>query len=235
MSLSQLDDDLILLRGRLAQRERELAALREAAADAAEAAAWRLEAAQQEAAALRSALDEARALASDEAEPAAVGPLETVAAAAVPLSPAPSLAVSQFPAAIPGTQRRSLRRVMALPVWRLVRPVARPALWRVRSFFAADTLRELAALRAAQGAMQEAARDAVREALQEALSRVASPSAAGMEASCRTSGPKSWPWPRRHGGRALAVDGRAGARTRLSLCGHGGVSLRQTGWLAARS
>lgn len=183
MSLSQLDDDLILLRSRLAERERELAAVREAAADAAEAAAWRLEAARQEAAALRCALEEAHALASDEpeSEPVAEILAEVTTAATMP-SPAPSL-----PIAAP--RRRSLRRVMALPVWRLVRPVARPALWRVRNFFAADTLRELAALRAAQDAMQEAARDAVRDAVQEALGRIALPPAAGAEAPCQASGP----------------------------------------------
>ncbi len=190
MSLSQLDDDLIRLRGRLAERERELAAVREAAADAAEAASWRLEAAQQEAAALRGALDEARALANDEPEPAAEGPAEIVAVKAVPLPSAPSRPVSPLPAVAPGPRRRSLRRVVVLPVWRLVRPVARPVLWRARSFLTADALRELTTLRAAQDAMQEVTRETVREAVQEALSRAALPSKGRADdAPCRASGP----------------------------------------------
>ncbi|MBV9747310.1 MAG: hypothetical protein JO157_00700 [Acetobacteraceae bacterium] len=185
MSLSQLDNDLILLRSRLAERERELAAVREAAADAAEAAAWRLEAAHQEAAALRCALDEAGTLgAAVEPEPEQVAEIAAAitVAATTPLPPAPPLPIAP-------PRRRSLRRVMALPVWRFVRPVARPALWRARSFLAADTLRELAALRAAQDAMQEATRDAIRGAVQEALSRIAPPSNACAEPPCPALGP----------------------------------------------
>ena len=194
MSLSQLDDDFILLRGRLAERERDLAAVREAAADAAEAAARRLSAAQQEAVALRRALDEARALAIAEPEPEVEMLTEMVVAEAVTPS-TPPLSVSPLPETMTATsRRRSLRRVMALPVWRLIRPVARPLLWRARSFLTADAVRELAALRAAHEAMQEASRGAVRDAVQEALSGTASPSMAYAEeapqrAPRRGSGP----------------------------------------------
>jgi hypothetical protein len=129
---------------------------------------------------------------------------ERVVVEATPPSPVPFL-----PRAMPATlPRRSLRRVVALPVWRLFRPVARPMLWRVRSFLTADavrelaalraahetlqgaardTVRELAALRAAHEAQHEATRDAVRAALQEAVSRAAPPPMACVEAPCRTS------------------------------------------------
>ena len=190
MSLSQLDDDLIFLRGRIADRERELAAVHEAAADAAEAAAWRLQAAQREAAALRRALDEAHALANAAPEAATEELAAVMVVDAAPPPPAPSFPAPSLPVAVRGRSRRSLRRVVALPVWRLVRPVARPMLWRARSFLAADALRELATLRAAQEAMQEATRDAVREAVQEALSAAALPSRRDMEeAPCRISSP----------------------------------------------
>lgn len=160
MSLSSLDDDTALLRVRLAERERELSALREAATDAAEAAAGRLRAAREEAVALRTALEEA--LVPTPAESLVEAPAEVPVAEVVPLATIPAAPV-----------HRSLRRTLALPLWRLVRPVARPVLWRARTFFMADAVRELAVLRASQEAMQQA----VREAVQEALGCAASPPA----------------------------------------------------------
>jgi hypothetical protein len=52
--------------------------------------------------------------------------------------------------------RRMLRRAAAVSIWRLLRPIARPLLWRARTFFMADALRELAELGGAQQAMLEA-------------------------------------------------------------------------------
>ena len=197
MSLSQLDDDVFLLRRRLSERERELATVREAATDAAEAAALRIRAAQQEAAALRCALDEALALTIT--EPESIGEMltEMVVANAAPPSPSPAVSVpaSSAPVVLVGApataSRRSLRRVVALPVWRLIRPVARPMLWRARSFLAADSVREMAALRAAHEAMQDASREAIRDAVQDALSRAIQPpgTARVEEATRRPAGP----------------------------------------------
>lgn len=154
-------DEITHLRIRLAEQEREMAALREAASDAAEAAAARLRAARQDTAALQRALDEAQAgiARPAEAEPdwPAAAPLEVQEAHSVPL---PAVALQPAP-------RRGLGRAAVRPIWRLIRPIARPVLWRARSFLMADTVRELTGLRDSYQQMQQSMDDAVREAAAE--------------------------------------------------------------------
>lgn len=157
--LLSVPDETAPLRVRLAEQERELAALREAASDAAETAAARLRAARQDAAALRRALDETmQALAARPEADEAAQP-EVQEAASVPL---PALAPPSAP------QQHSLRRAAALPIWRLIRPIARPLLWRTRNFLMAGAVHELAELRATQQRMQRAMPGAAREAAEEA-------------------------------------------------------------------
>jgi len=152
-------DEAALLRIQLAEQAREMAELREAGSDAAEAAALRLRAARQEVAALRRALDEAQArAAAPAAREVVLDPPQAVSMAAKPVS------IQVPPATSP---RRAVRDGVAHPIWRLVRPVVRPLLWRARAFFTADALSGLAELRAAQEALQQAMRDASAAALDE--------------------------------------------------------------------
>ena len=185
MFLTRLDTEIIAARGLLAERERELEALRERAADDAETAARRLLAAQREIAALHRALDEAREV--GRAEPQAVPAAETADAR----PQAVDLLKVQPMQAPPQTserrhRRRSLRRAVALPIWLLVRPFARPLVWRARTFLMAETVQEITAVRVAQDAMRaaqdtihevtrSAIEDAARKIVEEALDRVAPP------------------------------------------------------------
>ena len=195
MFLTRLDAEIISARGLLAERERELEALRERAADDAETAAQRLLAARREIAALRRALDEAReaaraglpAVPAAEAEIADARPQAADACEVEPVQPVQ--APPQAPSGAPERHerlRRPLRRAVALPIWRLVRPFARPLIWRARTFLTAETTREIAAVRASQdalGAAQDTIHEATRAAIEnaarkvveEALDRVAPP------------------------------------------------------------
>lgn len=162
------EDELIRLRARLAERERELAGVREMAHDTEAAAASRLRAAKAEIAALQQALADALA-------PDAFDVTERMDAAAESAVAAPD------PVPMRTVPRRPWSRAALLPAWRAMRPVARPALWRLRSFFTAEAMRELAALRAQQ--------DQARELLERAMqSRTAPPPVAPTPASQPTYG-----------------------------------------------
>lgn len=148
------EDEVIRLRARLAERERDLTAVREMAHAAEAAMMSRLHAAKAEIASLQQALADALA-------PAAFGEAETgdlAAESPAPPEPAP------VRLAVP---RRSWPRAALLPAWRAMRPVARPALWRLRTFFTAEAMRELAALRAQH--------DQTRELLERAVEGRAAP------------------------------------------------------------
>ena len=133
--------DLIAARARLADARAELAHLREQAADAAERAATRLAAATREINRLKQALAEATAPPAFLPDPEPPTP--------EPLPPVADLA----PAPIPLPPVRNWRRTAALPAWRLIRPIARPLLWRTRTFMNADAVRDIAALREAHNSL----------------------------------------------------------------------------------
>ncbi len=182
-----------------------MAELREAASDAAEAAAVRLRTARQEAAVLRRALDEGQARAAPGVREVVLDSpqaVTTAAARTIPIQPPPA-----------ASPRRSLRAAVAHPIWRLVRPVVRPVLWRARAFFTADALRGLAELRTAQEALQQAVRDAATAALDERSVTPPAPAAAAPRRAYNAP-PGAGTGSRRYGGRALAADARARTRER---------------------